>query len=86
MLFISSCGSSIEEDASKMAELQCEQIKITMGGAVEAIGGKTDLSEIQDHQKKIERFVQKMHDKYSDFEEKQKFAAMVQEELFEICL
>ncbi len=86
MLFLTNCTSSMEADAAKMAELQCKQMKMTVGGALDALAGKTNVSEIQEHQKEIERFSFKMMEKYDAFEKRQKFANLVREKLLSICL
>ena len=86
VLVVGSCNTSMEEDAARMAELQCKQMKATMGGAIDAIGGDLNSSGIKEHQNKLEKFSQKMMAKYDDLEERQKFAEITRERLSSICL
>lgn len=90
LLFIAlcfqSCGSSIESDAEKMVQLQCDQMKITMGGVTGALSGEMDLSKIQEHQKKVQQFSLKMMNKYDNPAEQQKFAGLVSDRLLNSCL
>lgn len=79
--------SSINRDAEKMAELQCESIKMTVGGAMNAMGsGKTNVESIKNHGEKVQKFAKKMKRKYEDPEEMQKFQALVMEKSLNNCL
>lgn len=79
--------SSMDSDAEKMAELQCESIKITMGGALDAIeDGEMDMESIKDHGEKVQKFVERMNKKYGSFEEKQKFQTLVMEKSLNNCV
>lgn len=77
----------MDSDAEKMAELQCESIKITMGGALDVMeDGKMDMESIKDHGEKVQKFAERMNKKYEGFEEKQKFQALVMEKSLNNCL
>ena len=85
-LMIWACSSSMEADALKMAELQCEAIQLTMGGAMDALNGKMDMDKIQAHQKKVQKFQLRMTKKYDTPEEKMEFHSKVMEASLKICM
>ena len=79
--------TTMEQDAAKMAQLQCEAIEITMGGALDAMDGAgTDMKVVEEHAKKVQRFTEKMLKNYERFEDRQKFQALVMEKSMENCL
>lgn len=70
LLMLSSCGSSIQSDAQKVADLQCEAQKLMQ----KAMSG--DASVQQEAQKllsKSQSLANEMNSKYSSMEEKQEF-------------
>ena len=78
--------SSIESDAERMAELQCESIRITMDNTLGAMeGGNMDTKSIEANGEKIQKFTEKMMEKYDSYEEMQKFQALVMEKSMKIC-
>ncbi|PWL38115.1 hypothetical protein DKG77_07425 [Flagellimonas aquimarina] len=78
--------SSMEGDAEKMADLQCESIKMAMGGAMNAMGsGKADVESMKKHGEKVQKFAEKMKKKYESYEERQQFQALVMEKSLNNC-
>ena len=73
---LSSCGGSISSDAQKVADLQCEAMKLQQ----EVISGDTSSSEeAKEFMAEASALVQKMNAKYSSFEEKQEFQQALME-------
>lgn len=66
---VTSCSSSIESDATKLAEMQCQTFKM-----IEKMGeGKVDLNENAVFAAKMDLFTKEMKEKYSSPEENKKF-------------
>ncbi|NAS31981.1 hypothetical protein GTQ40_13425 [Flavobacteriaceae bacterium R38] len=67
---LSSCGGSIESDAKKVAELQCEVKEL----AQKALSGdQSALSESQKLANKANTLTQQLQKKYTTIEDRQKF-------------
>ena len=66
LVTLSSCSSSIESDAQKVADIQCKVQKL--------INNPSALEKSQKLMNEIKVLTQKMQGKYSSFEDKQKFA------------
>jgi len=71
ILTLSSCSSSIESDAQKVADIQCKVQKL--------INDPSSLEKSQKLMNEIKTLTQKMQHKYSSFEEQQKFAQALSE-------
>lgn len=78
--------SSMESDAERMAELQCESMRMVMDNTLGAIeNGDIDTKSIEEHGEKVQKFAEKMMEKYQSSEEMQKFQALVVKKSMEIC-
>lgn len=70
LFMLSSCGSSIQSDAQKVADLQCEAQELMQ----KAISGDASLQqEAQKLLSKSQSLANEMNSKYSSMEEKQEF-------------
>lgn len=73
-LFLIGCGGSMERDAQKMADLQCDAQELKQ----QAMAGDMDNAEdLQELIAKAAKLKQKMNAKYSSMKEKQAFAKVL---------
>ncbi len=71
---LTSCGSSIESDAKKSAELACKAKKAATKGISSALSGdKSAMDETTKLTTEAASFAQEMQTKYTNPEDKQKF-------------
>jgi len=78
--FMVSCGGSIESDVAKLAELQCQAIKLqekAMSGDVDAVKEVKELGE------KVMKMAAEFKDKYTSEEDQKKFAAAIEKAIKE---
>lgn len=69
LLVLTSCSSSIEGDAEKLATMQCKSYEL-----MEKVGkGEANLEESTSLLAEMELFNKKMKEKYASHEDKQKF-------------
>ncbi len=73
---LSSCGSSINNDAQKAAKLSCKAQKM----ALEAIEGKVTLEESMELATEASQFYQEMEGKYDSVEDLKKFTEIYNKE------
>lgn len=66
LFFLTSCSGSIDSDAQKVADLQCDVKKMQQEGA--------SMQDVQALMRKSQSMLQEMQSKYSTTEDKQEFA------------